>query len=83
MEIVGAQVEEERVGELDFGEVAAVFVGGVGEDGERELKAFRFVDGHQLDGARVGRVSGGFTFAQTNVAQSLDVGEEIGQADEA
>ncbi len=60
-----------------------MLVGRVGEDGERELEAFGFVDGHQLDSARVGRVGGGFAFAQADVTQGLNVGKEVGEADEA
>ena len=41
------------------------------------------MDGHQLDGARIGRIGGGFAFAETDVAQGLNVGEEVGEADEA
>jgi len=53
------------------------------EDGEGEFETFGFVDGHQLDGTRIGRIGGGFAFAETDVAQGLDIGEEVGEADEA
>ena len=83
VEVVVAQVEEQGVGELDFGRVGVRLVGGVGEDGEREFESFGFVDGHQLNRARVGGIGGGFAFAQADISQGLDVGEEVGEADEA
>src|SRR3989304_4111579 len=51
VEVLVAQVEEQRVGELDFVGVAAMLVSRVGEDGEGKLEPFGFVDGHELDGA--------------------------------
>jgi len=83
VEFVVAQVEEQPIGEENFRACAAMFVGSVGDDGEGAFEPFGFVDGHQLDGACGGGVGRKLAFAQADIPQGLDVGEEVGQADEA